>query len=165
MTDKPPVVLATTKSLRTTVDGGMTVTFEIAPQDAAEAFRLFGLTGTNVGIAPITAEAAQKATRESFFIEDLPGEPVDEVKKGRRAFTELSRAQQAGIRCNEPEFWKFLMDMYRFSGCSTPEGAAQCVRKICAVTSRSLFDENEDAARDWDQLEAQYYAWAHGRRK
>lgn len=150
-------ILATTKSLRTTVDGTLVVSFEIAPQDAPAAFVAFGLTGTNVGIAPITDDAARDATvRAASTVSEEPIKPTT-------AFTDLKRTAQAAIRCAEADFRGFLAGKCH---CVIPtsESAAEAVRVLCNVASRSEFNTEPGAAGRWDALEAEYYAWQHGRR-
>ncbi len=76
---------------------------------------------------------------------------------------ELSRAQQAGILCNDETFQNFA----NFNGVSwtaddgpdeVAEMTAQWVRKYCQVDSRRRLDV-EEGGRKWDQLRAEYDAW------
>lgn len=160
-------ILATTKSLRTTVDGTLVVSFEIAPQDAPAAFTAFGLTGTNVGIAPITDDAARDATVRAAST--VSGDPIKRTsepepltkEEHRQRFTELKRTAQAAIRCSEPDFWQFLRRMHGWDVIDK-DSAALAVRSICNVLSRADFNTNQDAAARWDALEGTFYAWTHG---
>jgi hypothetical protein len=67
-------------------------------------------------------------------------------------------SQQAGIRCGEMLFLKFLeeerMDDLREGG-SVPD----TVRMICGVQSRSELNTNQKARVVWHQLNDQYEAW------
>lgn len=160
-------ILATTKSLRTTVDGTLVVSFEIAPQDAPAAFTAFGLTGTNVGIAPITGDAARDATvRAASTVSEEPFKRSEqEEPEPRTSFLQLKRTAQCAIRCKEPMFWRFLNTHYDMPfDVDGEEIAIEAVRNLCVVISRSEFNTDERAASNWDDMEAEYYAWAHGRR-
>lgn len=84
-----------------------------------------------VGIAPITAQPREKQSRR---------------------WEDLTNAQQAGIRCNEGAFQKWL------SVSDADEAAAQ-VREQCAVDSRAELDTDADAARRWHDMDADYEAW------
>lgn len=160
-------ILATTRSLRTTVDGTLVVSFEVAPPDAPKAFAAFGLTGTNVAIAAISKEAAQAATvRASTPNSEAPIKRSEQRGQTRLSFLGLPKAQQAGICCADPLFWQFLMDRDRSARLSvmTENDAADYVRSWCGVQSRSELNTSPMAAKAWDALEAEYYAWKHGRR-
>lgn len=61
-------------------------------------------------------------------------------------------AQQAGILCNEGAFIKWI-------GASDAEGAAEMVRHHCGVLSRAHLDTNEEAARKFLDLKADYQIW------
>lgn len=161
-------ILATTKSLRTTVDGTLVVSFEIAPQDAPAAFVAFGLTGTNVGIAPITDDAARDATvRAAGTVSDDPikrtmPEPLTK-EEHRQNFTSLKRTAQAAIRCGEREFWSFLHERYYMPFPANKDDAAGTVRALLDIPSRSVLNTDDEAAAKWDTLEGEFYAWQHGR--
>lgn len=58
-TDQPAVVSGSTHTLRTRVDGSLSITIEIEPAHAQAAFALFGAPGTPVALARLTQEAAQ----------------------------------------------------------------------------------------------------------
>lgn len=153
MTDE--AILATTKSFRTLADGGVSITFDIDPKDAANAFRLFGITGSKVGIAAITAEAARKSVQKSA---------AEEKMTGRQSFTELRPSAQAAIRGGDPDFRRFLRENGH-PNVRSEDTAADEIRRICRVGSRSELDTDSVAASQWRGLEASYYAWTHGRRE
>lgn len=160
MSDEPQavVVAASTKSARTTVDGGLTITFEIAPADVAKAFAAFGLAGSTVAITPITKDAARAKTQADYAGGDQP----PSVTKPER-FTQLKPSNQAALRCQEPEFWKFLSK--RLPGNIVSEKAAAAVlRELCQIASRSELDRDPEKAAIWMRLEADYWAEQHGRR-
>lgn len=49
--------------MRTRVDGSLSITVEIDPRHAAQAFALFGQPGTPVAVARLTNEAANSAAK------------------------------------------------------------------------------------------------------
>jgi len=159
MTD---VVLATTKTMRTLADGGMTVTLDIAPQHFEEAFRLFGRAGSTVGVAAITTEAARKATVEaaSDVAHRVRDDEINEAAK-----PEL-RTKRCAVLCGQSDFWAFLERQagVAIGGVENADDAAEAVRYLCGVPSRAYFNRDEEAGKRWDALEAEYLAWAHGRR-
>jgi hypothetical protein len=71
---------------------------------------------------------------------------------------ELQPAAQCGIRCNDPVFWKFLEEQ---DGCpaSNPDEAANIVRFLCGIESRSELGTNHKARVIWRQLDDQFQAW------
>jgi hypothetical protein len=86
----------------------------------------------------------------------------DEMPKEKKPmdWREVQPAAQAGIRCAEPRFWKFLEDE---QGCcvGSSEGAANIVRQMCSIKSRSELSTNHKARVLWNQLDAAYREWAH----
>lgn len=83
--------------------------------------------------------------------------------KDRRNWNELPPATQAGIRCGEPAFQRFLQEIDQLSWktawlrTSDPtETAADVVRYLCGVTSRSELSGNRS---NWDALNDRYDAW------
>jgi len=90
--------------------------------------------------------------------------------KERRNFNAMTRAQQAGILCNEDRFQKFLEVVHKhiFLSPETVLGlpeinrkdqAAALVRRICKVNSRADLDTTLAAGEKWDALEKKYRAW------
>ncbi len=71
-----------------------------------------------------------------------------EEKPEARRWDQLSPAQQAGIRCAEPAFQKFINEEKRFD-CISEDGAAAFVREWCDVKSRADISTNKGAAEAW----------------
>lgn len=93
-----------------------------------------------VAIARLDPKAADKAK-----------EPP--ATKERRPFSDLPFAQQAGIRCEDVRFKKFIVESY---------GAAfsdEFVRQFCGIKSRSELASDHDAIRHWKKLNSQFEAW------
>ena len=102
---------------------------------------------------------AQPAER-SAVTEDVTGSsPVSQAKE-RRSWSDLSYAQQAGIRCNEPDFWLFIDEICETNpaepSINSKEGAASFVRIYCGVESRSDLKPGTDAGRQWVMLNNMY---------
>jgi hypothetical protein len=87
-----------------------------------------------------------------------PEPKQDKPARAKRDWHDLMPSQQAGIRCGEILFLKFLeeerMDDLREGG-SVPD----TVRMICGVQSRSELNTNQKARVVWHQLNDQYEAW------
>lgn len=66
-----------------------------------------------------------------------------------------SRAQMAGILCNDPAFREYLAGG-RGLPVETATDAAALVREICEVETRADLDRDEYAASQWDALYAEY---------
>lgn len=82
----------------------------------------------------------------------------NEEPKGRMNWRDMPPAAQAGIRCDEQRFHDFLAVEYGYTGI-TSEHAAETVRGICGVKSRSELSSNHKARVIWHQLDAQYLQW------
>lgn len=72
----------------------------------------------------------------------MPGKAPEPKKK----WHELKPSQQAGIRCADLEFQKWI-------GAPTSEDAAVRVRQECDVDSRSELDYDIESARRWQSLD------------
>lgn len=84
--------------------------------------------------------------------------------KERRPFKSLALAQQAAMRCNEPEFQRFIAERLYGPGndvlIESPMAASE-VRHICDVTSRSMISGAGESGRKWLALDAEYMEWKH----
>lgn len=83
----------------------------------------------------------------------------------RRRFSELPRSQQAALRCRSEDFRAWLTRSYpnEWGGACevAPEAlpdliAAEAVRRLCGVVSRSDLDADERAGRRWDALDTEF---------
>jgi hypothetical protein len=113
------VIEASTVRLQTMADGTLRMTVDVEPRNARDAFALFGMPGTALALAGI------KATQQAQQAAQTPaGGPL---------------AKLAGQWCQMPQF-------LAWSGCNTPELAAEFVRRECGVGSRAELDHNQAAA-------------------
>jgi len=76
----------------------------------------------------------------------------------KRDWRDIPPAQQAGIRCEEPVFAAFLKETRKDDWHETQD-AADCVRLICGVGSRSELGTNQRARIIWHQLDSAFQAW------
>jgi hypothetical protein len=78
----------------------------------------------------------------------------------RKTWFELGPVTQAALCCKEPVFWAFLLE----SGFTTrkienEEMAAEVVRSVCEVTSRSELAEPSIAQSIWRDIDSLFQAW------
>ena len=99
-------------------------------------------------VAPATVGAPMPGTVTNVTVHDLP--------KPRRRWSELSRAQRAGMRCAEAEFCRWLWAKNDLKWEDAMGDAAEAVRILCNVVSRTEFDTDAAAATRWDALEARF---------
>jgi hypothetical protein len=72
---------------------------------------------------------------------------------------DMSPAQQAGILCNEPAFWRFLNDTHSQFAVNGADSAAAAVRAHCIVDSRADIKNGHPSGKLWRALVAEYRAW------
>ena len=83
-------------------------------------------------------------------------DPPEKPNSAPRNFADLPAPQQAALRCNDPNFQKFLVSD------GDAEKAANRVRLICHVKSRSELATNADARAKWIELDDAFYRWQRG---
>jgi len=88
---------------------------------------------------------------------DATSEPASEGQRTARHWRQVKPPQQAGIRCDEKAFQRFLSE--RYDAIETTGGAAECVRDICGVSSRSDIGATDGSARAWRELDGEYQFW------
>lgn len=126
--------------------GVIQVIFEVPLVDADEAYDVLG--------------GMPDASRERWFgIAALSAEKAQPVSKAKRDWRDMSPAQQAGIRCEEPTFAAFLKERRPEDWHESAADVAACVRLICGVTSRAYIEKDQRSRVIWKQLDDQYQAW------
>ncbi|MCW2218794.1 hypothetical protein M2232_002326 [Bradyrhizobium japonicum] len=107
--------------------------------------------------------AAPMGTRFACVMVEIDDDetPVDHVARERDKWATLGPTTQAGIRCNEPTFWRFLEEEYRYRDIKDEATAAECVRHHCGVASRSDLGKpgRSEERQRWYRLDHQYQAW------
>jgi len=101
----------------------------------------------------------QPHTERWVALARLNGSAKEPVPKEQRRWEDLKLAAQAGIRCSEPAFQRFLEDSYPLNAAGTEDEAAELVRAICNVDSRRQINLDPRAAALWRDLESKYQAW------
>jgi hypothetical protein len=81
-----------------------------------------------------------------------------EQAKERRKFEDLPLAQQAGIRCSDPVFQQFAVEMLEAPG-KSELWAAESVRKWCGVLTRAELEKSESSTNAWRRIEDKFVAW------
>jgi hypothetical protein len=166
------IVLATTTSESSKAGKTRKVTFQI-PADGPNPFE--GMGGERIHLVVVRLnndETPAKGLSSTKVIEHLTA--GEHLEKGdvvvrhpgheRKGFLELKRSAQAVLRCKETRFWEFLDDYSGLGLAVVNEAlAADAVRMICGVDSRSELNTRSEPGTAWDRLEAEYYAWIHGR--
>lgn len=74
----------------------------------------------------------------------------------KKRWNDLTPQAQAGILCNDPEFWVFLL----------VDDAPQTIAKIydrCKISSRAELSTNSRAAREWSSLVNDFRVWQQAR--
>jgi hypothetical protein len=87
--------------------------------------------------------------------------PVDHKSEDRDKWRALGPAKQAGIRCKDPVFWAFLREETGYLNIYVEEGAAQTVRELCNVLTRSDLGKPgfSDQRVLWFALDQKFQAW------
>ena len=142
-------------SLKTMADGTLRISFDIEPKDAQDAFRLFAAPGTPAAIAALQVgyEAVQPAISKM--------ETPDKPKGG-------ALAKLAGMWCNDPEFYRFVMPVYDVfmggdgKGCgdvsiddfegSMKEYCKHVILVMCYMDSRAELDNDPEVAEKFNRL-------------
>lgn len=106
------------------------------------------------------------ATGVPVALARLQDAPEQKADKPKRQWSELSRAEQAGIACEDRRFWEYLTLLGK-PGERTPvvqdsEHAARVVRYQCKVNSRANLDHGQMASELWDSLYSDYQRWKMG---
>lgn len=140
----------------------MQLVIEVPAEMASAVFAALGTPGSGEAI-PVALARLTAAP-----------EPIakPEATKERRPFSELPYAQQAAMRCNEPDFEHFLWDRTGLGqGADAKsiddmcvDGVVGHVRYLCGVNSRSEIIKGTPAGDKWASLEAEYWSWQRGAR-
>lgn len=131
------------------------IVVEIAIEQAVDFVAAFGTPNPESGVPVAIARLNSGAPASEA------AKPADEPSsKERRKFNTLPLAQQAAMRCQDTAFRHFIAERESRSPDSvTNDIAADRVRQICGVTSRSDIVYGTDAGRKWDQLNCDYEFW------
>lgn len=155
---------------------GVVVSFVLHPHEVPDGLALASL-GTRYILAlaeigddeqPVSRKRGDAAAKSNVHTVDTAPRPSNPSGGARKSWDELSAQQQAGMRCSEPLFWKFLQEKFADaipagSAIKSPDDAAQIVRFHCdGVKSRSEFATNSLARQLWHDLDADFDNWKSG---
>lgn len=92
---------------------------------------------------------------------DSSAAPVTAIRSERpkRAFRDMTPAQQAGMMCNDIAFQKFLTEKFKTLPITNELDAATIVRNYCQVNSRAEILGGTRAEQRWNLLASAYHAW------
>lgn len=131
------------------------VHIEIPIEQAKDFVAVFGmpLPGSErpVALALLNASPGAETPSASPDTGQQRGEP-GKPQTPRKHWSEMSRAQQAGILCCEFGFGKWLMGRTSF----TSDDVAQSLRNRLGIGSRADIDDNPEAARAFDAIVSRY---------
>ncbi len=137
------------------------VIFELPLADFDAAYVILGgmpnpASETWFGIAPLKSPQAEKET-EASSPKSSP-QPLHPPAAAKRPWRDMLPSAQASMLCDKPVFQAFLREKYPDEWHESMADAAECVRLICAVASRSML--NDGAHRViWHQLQTEFQAW------
>jgi hypothetical protein len=125
------------------------LSIDVPAELAAQVFAAFGW--------PTMADPVPVAIARLVDPKAATGQP--EPKEGRKKWDELPPAQQAAIRCGEPEFRRFLVE----TGLAHDnEDPAETIRRTCDVESRAELNRSHEARGVWHQIEDDFFLWQRG---
>ena len=87
----------------------------------------------------------------------LVAPPQQEPANKGRQWEEISPAEQAGIRCHEWQFRRFLKA--KDLPVHDEKSAAETIRVLCRIDSRRDLNTNEQAAQKWREIDDEYQRW------
>lgn len=139
------------------------VIFEVPITDFDAAYEVLGglpnsATERWFGIAAIKSEKEVMPYPQRKLETRPDQDHRPQPDRAKRDWRDLGPDQQAGIRCAEPIFAAFLKEQRPDDWHEAPD-AAECVRLICGVQSRSELATTQKARVIWKQLDDQFQAW------
>lgn len=148
-------------SLRQTQAGTWKVAFTVIDMDERLTRAMPGTRYqavlVEVGDDELPVQQPAKESKSTPPTTPQPG--LDKPRAGaKRDWHDLSPQQQAGIRCEEAAFIVFLEEKCE-PALADGFTAANAVRSICGVKSRSELGTNHKARMLWHALDSEYQAW------
>jgi hypothetical protein len=115
------------------------------------------ITALKIAVDAFNAELAEIVAKVRGYGQPKP-------PKVHRHWSELDLKTQAGIRCADKSFWRFLQPNYqetnaKGAGEMDAECAAMIVRTLCGVKSRAELDTDDAAGVRWVELNRAYETW------
>ena len=146
MTDAPAAIKATFADFRPVKTRKlMQLVFEVPIEQADAALSALG------GVPLPDQERWVAIARLDMAAVEKPADPAKE----RRAFCDLPMPQQAALKCNDPAFVHWMLDMYA-DGFVAGTTAEEMVRCLCRVDSRAKILPCTSAGDRWLALLREY---------
>lgn len=142
--------------------GVVQVVMEVPLADADAAYDVLGGMPVHgkerwFGIAALKSPAEEaRATPDQ---EVPPSTRPDRAKREKMDWRDMQPAAQAGIRCDQPEFWAYLREECHYRKVSDPDTAADAVRHLCVVKSRSELSSDHRKRVLWKQVDDHFSVW------
>ena len=133
--------------------------FEVPIEDFDAAYEVLGGLPNPAKEQWFAIAAIKEVMPNTQPVDARPEPKQDKPARAKRDWRDLLPSQQAGIRCDEPAFEKFLRERDADTWQASEYDAPECVRMICRVMSRKELDTNHKARVIWHQLNDQYEAW------
>jgi len=112
-----------------------------------------------VGVARLNLESeVMPSDKSKQSPETAPALAPEQPVRGRKSFSSLPFAQQAGMLCQDPIFRSFLNEEHNYA-CETGSDAAEALRERCSVGSRSDLKPNTPSGDKFVQIRDQFIAW------
>jgi hypothetical protein len=161
VTDAPAAFSATFCGMRTVASRKVAqITMEVPIEQMATVLATLGPpSGVDpqwVAIALLDKKAAAQSQGAQA---PVPSKSSPVNTREKRSFRELPYSQQAALKCEDRAFRRFLEETHRSVYGATDGNAAEIVRYICKVKSRSEFDADPEAAGRWEELRDRFDAW------
>ena len=133
--------------LRQLQNGEWKITFSIHPNEMPDPI-MRATMGTRYQLVAVELDD-----------DETPVVHEEQNGKQRRRWGDLKPSQQAGIRCDDEAFRRFLE--VEVCGTLLPSSfnVADAVRSICGVTSRRQFDDPGLAQIKWAELDHNFQIW------
>jgi hypothetical protein len=148
MTDQPAAIQATFADFRLIKGRKQAqLVLEIPIEEADNALAVLG------GIPQPQSDCWVAVARLNGVAKPQP-EPKEKQK-----WEDVRLSMQAGRRCDDKAFQKFLRDGLGLISVTDTKQAADAVRWHCGVDSRRGLNDNPAAAAKWKDLDRSYQAW------
>jgi len=146
-------ISAAAMRVRTMADGSLRIECEVEPSDAQAAFALFGKPGAPMALA---------ALRPGYQAAGNQPPPPPSYSTERDGAKGKGLARLAAMWCNSdhfqdwlarrmPNLWREVNETLDSHHRDHAEAAAEVVRQCCEVESRAELDNNEAAARIFNE--------------
>lgn len=164
------------RSIRASLDAIAPGEWSRACDDKGEFVEARGPMGE---LLPVARFHAGATVAEMTFMADAPGNvrfllglvdrairrARDAQPKAKPAPDPKDFAAEAAIKCTEPAFKAWLEEAHGLERPLTDDRAAQKLRSLLAITSRSELNSDAAAAERWRKLRGDFNAWLREQRR